>query len=173
FYFLFNFLDDLLELKDHIGLWIGDIRRRNDNLYFQSHDFFDDDIPRDQSLYLTVWSPFLFPTDLKIRLENTDSGTIITDCFDHPNIRQNLNDFFEIFSQNKILPVIIGEFPIKEFMRNYRRQQSAIWHAANFAIPRNEDESIEQYELRVLQRRLAQNDRRAGEAIFGNRVRFI
>jgi len=82
----------------------------------------------------------------------------------------------KIFSEYSIddeLPVIIGDFLREEFYRNSRRQQKAIWRASNFRLSRNPDESIEEFDFRVLERRLDENDRRAGEGIFGNRVRFI
>lgn len=172
FYYLFVFLNNLLELKNHIGIWVGDVERRDNTLFFQNR-IFEDDIPREQRLYIAFWSPFMFLLDLEVRLIDEDTGTIITDFSENPNRRQNLGDIFEYFSQNEILPIIIGEFPVEEYIRNFRRQQSAIWRASNFTIAQNDGETIEQYELRVLGERLNENDRRAGEGIFGNRVRFI
>ncbi len=172
FYYLFLFLNNLLELKNHIGIWVGEVERRDNILFFQNH-IFEDDIPREQKLYITFWSPFMFLLDLEVRLIDEDIGTIITDFSENPNKRQNLNDIFEYFSQDELLPIIIGEFPVEEYIRNLRRQQSAIWRASNFMTTQNESETIEQYELRVLEERLTNNDRRAGEGIFGNRVRFI
>ncbi len=172
FYYLFKFIDNLLELKNHIGIWVGQIERRDNMLFFQNR-IFDDDIPREQKLYIAFWSPFLFLVDLEVRLIDEDDGTIITNFLESPIRRQNLNDIFEYFSQNEILPIIIGEFPVEEYIRNFRRQQYAIWRASNFTTTQNDDETIQQYELRVLGERLAQNDKRAGEGIFGNRVRFI
>lgn len=111
--------------------------------------------------------------DLEVKLNDEETGTIITDYVENQNKRQNLEDIYGHFSQNGRLPVILGEFPIEEYLRNFRRQQSAIWRASNFTLTLNSDETIEEYELRVLSKRLSENDRRAGEGIFGNRVRFI
>lgn len=172
FYYLFVFLNNLLELKNHSGIWVGDVERRDNTLFFQNR-IFEDDVPREQKLHTAFWSPFMFLLDLEVRLIDEDTGTVITDFSVNINRRQNLNDIFEHFSQNGALPLIIGEFPIEEYIRNFKRQQTAIWRASNFTSTQNEGENIEQYELRVLGERLNNNDRRAGEGIFGNRVRFI
>jgi len=173
FYALSLFINNFLELKRHIALWIGNITRKNNVLLYHNNPLFDDDIPREQKLNAAFWSPFLFPVDLEIKLIDEESGTIITDFIENPNKSQNINDIFNYFSQNKTLPIIIGELPIEEYLRNFRRQQSAIWRAANYRLSQDQNETIEEYELRVLSYRLNNNYKRAGEGIFGNRVRFI
>ncbi|MFX1257263.1 MAG: hypothetical protein ACFFAN_05365 [Promethearchaeota archaeon] len=173
FYFIYQFLRDILELKNFIGIWLGHIIRRNDVLYFQCNELFEDDIPREHNLNIAFWSPFFFPADLEVRLVNDDDGTIIREISDNPINSQNLMDLFNIFSINNMLPILVGDFPNEENMRNYRRQQKAIWVANNYIPPeRNEDETHHDYEMRILSRRLRNNDRRAGEGVFGNRVRF-
>lgn len=175
FYMLHQFINNLLELKNNMGLWVGDIRRRNKRLYYTNR-VFDDDLPREQKLFICFWSPFLFISDLEVVFHDEEGGTIITDFIEDPIRRQNLIDLFNNFSSNDIMPIVVGEFPVEKYIRTSRRQQLAIWRACNFSSrdsSRREDESIEDYELRILSRRLGYNDRRAGEGIFGNRVRFI
>ena len=130
--------------------------------------------PRDQKLNCVFWSPYLLISDLTIKLTGDENRTIISDYYEEiPVNNQNLNDIFNYFSENDELNIILGDFPseINEF--NLRRQQRGIWRACSFRRAQEENESINDYDLRVLRERLRENDKRVGEGIFGNRVRFI
>lgn len=175
-FYLFKLINrDILELRNHIDLWIGTIRVADDTYtYNNNNNLFPDRPPLDQQLRCILWSPFFYISNFAVILEEQESEIIIHEYFQ--NNRLNSMTIEKIFNEYSIdgeLPVILGDFPREEFYRIYRRQQKAIWRASNFRLSRNPDETIEDFDFRVLERRLNENDRRAGEGIFGNRVRFI
>lgn len=174
FYYLQHFLRNrILELQDYLSIWLGKIKLENNDLIYENNEFLEDKIARGQDLHCAFWSPYLFFPDLVIQLEDREENTIINESNQSGTNEQSLRRLFSIFSIDNKLDIILGDLPTLENFRIYRRQQRAIWRANNFGESMNEDETLEDFEIKVLTRRLSENDRRAGEAIFGDRVRFI
>ncbi len=174
FYFIQNFLESgIQELQPYLSIWIGSIRLENDEFIYVNNEYLEENIPRNQDLHCAFWSPYFFPSDLVIQLEDRENHIIVNESSEFGTNEQSLRDIFSILSVENTLDIIIGDLPTLENFRNFRRQQRALWRANNFKLSREENETIEAYELRVLTQRMSKNDKRAGEGIFGNRVRFI
>ena len=72
---------------------------------------------------------------------------------------------------------MVGSFPEIEDINLLKKLQDNLWKACNFQSNWNREQEflgdLEAIEMDYLRRRLLQNKKRAGEAIFGNRVSFI
>jgi len=183
-FYLYKFIDyDILELKNYINIWIGTIKKEKGGFEYENDNYFGDFPPIDKNLKCVFWSPFFILNDLNVKLAEEQDKILIKDSIE-PQVlmSHNLSSIFDLFSRDNRLNVILGEFPSLNDFLLPRRQQKAIWHACNFSLkqgvgtkkkPVPPNETIEEFEQRVLQHRLSKNDTRAGEAIFGDRVRYL
>ena len=174
FYFLYRFiLNDTQEYRRRSNFWIGDISRVGDDYIYE--DFLNrlyNRAPRNKELQCVFLSPFAFPKDYKIRLAQNGNQTFIENIDEN----QNIFDIKDMFSQNEPLRIMIGKFPRIRTLNLLERQQDNLWRACNFQRNWEREQEIgdlNQIEQFYLRRRLSQNHKRAGEAIFGDRVNFF
>ena len=174
FYYLYRFvLNDTQEYRRHSKFWIGDIDRvEENNIYIDFMNPLYNRAPRNKELQCIFLSPFAYPKDYRIRLIENENQTIIENIDEN----QDLFNIKEIFSQNEPLRVLVGKFPKISSVNLLERQQDNLWRACNFQ--RNWEREQEINDLNLIEqfylgRRLRQNNKRAGEAIFGDRVHFF
>ena len=174
FYYLYRFmLNDTQEYRRRYNFWIGDIVRVEENYIYE--DFINllyNRAPRNRELQCIFLSPFFFPKDYRIRLVENRNQTFV----ENVNENQNIFEIKEMYSQNEPLRVMIGKFPRIRSVNLLERQQDNLWRACNFQRNWEMEQEIgdlNQIEQFYLRRRLSQNNKRAGEAIFGDRVHFF
>jgi hypothetical protein len=166
-------INDTQEYRRHSNFWIGDIDRVEEkNIYVDFINPLYNRAPRNKELQCLFLSPFAFPKNYRIRLVDDGNQTAIENIDEC----QNIINFKEIFSQNEPLRVLVGKFPKISSVNLLERQQDNLWRACNFQRNWEREQEINDLNLIeqfYLRRRLSQNNKRAGEAIFGDRVHFF
>jgi len=173
FYYLYRFiLSDTQEYRRRSNFWIGDVNRSGEHYIYE--DFINElytRAPRNRELQCIFLTPFMFPKDYQIRLIEDGDLTLIENIDEN----QSIFEIKENFSQNEPLRILIGKFPKIRNINLLERQQDNLWRACNFQRRWEREQEIGDLNLikqHYLRTRLRQNNRRAGEGIFGDRVHF-
>lgn len=174
FYYLYRFIfDEPDEYRRHLNFWLGDISTLGDGyIYRDLINPLYDRAPRERDLTCIFLTPFVFPKDYSLRL--VDNGEITE--FEILNESQSILHIKELISPRNPMRIMVGYFPEIKDIQLLKRQQDNLWRACNFQsnweMEQEFHDDLEAIEMEYLRKRLSQNRRRAGEAIFGNRVRF-
>ncbi len=175
FYYLYRFIfDEPDEYRRHLSFWLGDVSALGDAyIYTDLINPLYDRAPRERDLTCIFLTPFVFPKDYILRL--IDNGEITE--IEVLNESQSILHIKELISPRSPMRIMVGYFPEIKDTTLLKRQQDNLWRACNFQSNWEMEQEfhgdLETIEMEYLRRRLSQNQRRAGEVIFGNRVRFI
>lgn len=173
FYYLYRFiLNDTHEYRRRVNFWIGDINRRGERyIYEDFENQLYNKAPRNRELQCIFLSPFIFPKDYKVRLIDEGNLTLIENIDEN----QSIYEIKEQFAQNNPLRILVGKFPKIKNVNLLERQQDNLWRACNYQKNWEREQEIGDLNLiehYYLGRRLSQNNKRAEEGIFGDRVHF-
>ncbi|MFX1384745.1 MAG: hypothetical protein ACFFBP_20150 [Promethearchaeota archaeon] len=175
FYWLYQTIeqDDIYQCRRNINVYLGTIIRKKDDEYHyydKTEEIIYESPPSEvEKLNIIPWAPFFYSEKWKIdeNLERKKNNFYIFKN-NNDNFLNELNILFSYFPNKKEINVLLVSSFDEGPLFLLQKQKKALWNIIKHLHFQEEEESNEEFDLRIMKNKLKNNIKRAGIAIFGN-----